>query len=230
MAACATSAQALDVTTEDNPPFNYREGQRVAGLSTEVVEEMGRRAGVPMKIEILPWGRAYLTARDAAGTCVYSIARLPHREALFEWIGPISENKWALFARDDFPGPIEKIEDAKAYRIGGVENDAKYQYLQSLGFTRFDLVGDDNLNAAKLASGRIDLWITGLYKGKQAAAQRQGGHRIKPVFVVRKVDYYLACNPRTPRATINALSQALQKLREEGYLKAVSHRYASRTN
>jgi polar amino acid transport system substrate-binding protein len=224
----ASPAQALDLLTEDNAPFNYADGQQVTGLSTEILQEMGKRANVPMKMQVLPWARAYQSALNLPDTCVYSTVKLPEREALFKWVGPLTVNKWALFAKSDFNKPINSLEDAKHYRIGGVTMDAKAMYLKSLGFANIDLVGDDNLNLAKLIAGRIDLWISGLYKGKESAAH-VGSKMVKPVMVVREVDYYLACNPKTPDATIAALSQALGVLQKEGFVKSVTDRYSDRT-
>jgi len=215
-------AYALDITTEDNAPFNYLDANRkVTGISTEIVQELGRRAGIPMKIQVMPWTRAYQVAIDSADTCVYSTTRLPEREALFKWVGPLSTNKWALFAKSGFSKRLGTLDDARSYRIGGVSMDAKAMYLKSLGFTNFDLVGDDNLNLAKLMAGRIDLWISGFYKNK-------GTKNIKPVLVVREVEYHLACNLKTPDATITALNQTLQTLQKEGFVKAVSDRYINR--
>jgi polar amino acid transport system substrate-binding protein len=224
-AGISLSADALDIATENNAPFNYSDGQQIAGISTEIITEMGQRAGVPLKIRVLPWARAYLTALNTPSTCVYSTVRLPERAELFKWIGPISTNKWALFARTDANRTIASLADARAYRIGGVFYDGKYLYLKSLGFTNFDLVNDDNLNASKLIAGRIDLWVTGFYKGKQFATQN-GSKSIKPVFIVRDVDYYLACNLQTPDVVITALSESLQALQKDGYDKTVTSRYA----
>ena len=227
-AAIAAPAFALELVTEENAPFNYLDSkQHVSGISTEILLELGRRTATPMKIQITPWARAYQTALSGADACVYSTVRLPEREALFKWVGPISANKWALFAKGDFNAPLASINDARSYRIGGVILDAKSLYLKSLGFSNFDLVGDDNLNLAKLMAGRIDLWISGLYRGKELAAQ-VGIKNIKPVLVVREVDYFLACNPKVPDETVNALNQALQTLRKEGYVKTVTDRYADR--
>lgn len=226
--AAVAHAGSLDITTEENAPFNYLDGQqRVSGISTEILLEIGRRTGTQMKIQVTPWARAYQTALNAADSCVYSTVRLPERESLFKWVGPISVNKWALFAKGDFNAALTSINDARSYRIGGVILDAKSLYLKSQGFSNFDLVGDDNLNLAKLMAGRIDLWISGLYRGKELAAQA-GIKNIKPVLVVREVEYFLACNPKTSDETINTLNQSLQALRKEGFVKTVTDRYADR--
>lgn len=226
--ASATSVHALDLATEDNAPFNYLEGKQVKGLSTDIINEMGRRAGVPIKIQVTPWPRAYQAALGTPESCVYSTVRLPEREQLFKWVGPLATNKWALFAKNDFSKPIAKIEDAQHYRIGGVIMDAKSLYLKSIGFSNFDLVGDDNLNQAKLLAGRIDLWVSGLYRVNHIA-QQNGGKAIKPVLIVREVEYFLACNPNTSDATIASLTRALQGMQKDGSLKELTARYAART-
>ena len=105
--------------------------------------------------------------------------------------------------------------------------DAKSMHLKSLGFSNIDLVGDDNLNLIKLMTGRIDLWISGLYKGNELFIQN-GVKNIKPIFVVREVEYYLACNPKTPNTIITALSQSLQALKKDGYAKSITDRYAEK--
>jgi polar amino acid transport system substrate-binding protein len=222
------SAHALDITTEENAPFNYFVApEHIGGISTEIVVELGKRTGIPMKLQLTPWARAYSLAMNVADTCVYSTVRLPEREALFKWVGPISVNKWALFARGNFNQRIDNIDDARKYRIGGVIMDGKVTYLKSLGFTNIDSVNDDTLNVAKLMAGRIDLWVAGLYKGKELVAQ-SGAKNIKPVFTVRDVEYYLACSQKTPDATIQALMNELQVMQKEGIVKAVTDRYASR--
>jgi polar amino acid transport system substrate-binding protein len=224
------SAAALDILTEDNAPFDYLDNQgHIAGMSTEIVQEIARRAAVPITIQLMPWARAYQTAITLPDNCVYSTARLPERETLFKWVGPISSNKWALFAKSDFNKTLATVEDARNYRIGGVIMDAKVMYLKSIGFANFDLVGDDNLNLAKLLAGRIDLWVSGLYKGRELVTQT-GIKNIKPVLVIREVEYYLACHPKTSETTLTALTNALQALQKEGYLKTVTDRYADRVH
>lgn len=222
----APANAALEITTEHNPPFNFRDDKRITGISTDILMEMGRRAGVPLNIQMLPWARAYQSALSTPNTCVYSTVRMPEREASFKWVGPLATNKWALFARNDFNRKIATIDDARPYRIGGVARDAKSLYLKSLGFSNIDLVGDDSLNLAKLLGGRIDLWITGLYKTGDSSVRNEG-KRIKPVLVVREVEYFLACHPNTSNTVLHALSQALKTLQKESYVQSVTRRYSN---
>ena len=106
----------LTFTTEESPPFNMTVSGKVVGASTEAVEEMAKRAGITIKISMLPWERAYDFAQKEPNSCVYSTTRTPPREALFKWVGPLVSDKWVLYAKNDAK-PIAKIVDAK--RLSG---------------------------------------------------------------------------------------------------------------
>src|SRR5262245_23960795 len=88
--AGAAQAQSITFLTEQNPPFNFAQGGKPAGISTDIVNEMVKRAGVAAKFEVMAWDRAYRQAQSEKDTCLYSTARLENRENLFTWIGPIA--------------------------------------------------------------------------------------------------------------------------------------------
>jgi polar amino acid transport system substrate-binding protein len=221
------TARALEVLTSENPPFSYQDSAgNLVGMSADVVAEIGRRAKVHLNItNRLPWVRSYRLVQLEQDTCAFSVSRLPEREALFSWVGPIATNKWALFARHNFESPIGSLEDAKKYRIGGLLEDAKAAYLEARGF-KVDTVPSDKLNPAKLAAGHIDLWVTGLYTAKETASAA-GVHGIKSVLVFNEVDSYLVCNPKTSPETMERLRIALEQLRKEGFVQRVQARYNS---
>ena len=81
---------ALTFYTEDNPPLNLQSDGRVQRVTTAVVSEMAKRAGVPADIRLLSWREAYSRTQAETASCVYSTARLRERNDLFLWLGPIS--------------------------------------------------------------------------------------------------------------------------------------------
>ena len=145
---------------------------------------------------------------------------------MFQWIGPLSTNKWVLFARSDFQATINDLDDARNYVIGGLLRDGPTVFLQSKGI-KVDSLGDAALNAKKLAAGRIDLWATGLHRGKWIAAEANITN-IKPVFLLKDVDHFLACNPKVSPELIQALSQAVETMRSDGVIKRISDQYQER--
>jgi len=151
-------AQELMIVTEEFPPYNYSEQGQAKGVSTKVVQAVLDEIGVEADFVFLPWARAYLTAQNRPNTLIFSIGRIPEREALFEWVGVIAPFRTSLYRlaqRDDIT--INSLDDAKQYVIGVSVEDVIFQYLKSKAFSNLDIVGEDIFNIRKLALGRLDL-------------------------------------------------------------------------
>lgn len=220
------TATATTFIADDNPPFNYAEGATVSGLSTDLITEMAKRAEIPASFEIVKWGDGYARAQKDRDTCLYSTARLNNRERLFFWVGPLGVNRWAVFGRQDFGGKINRIEDLRSYRIGGVVNDAKLELLAQFAVTSIRAVADDKMNPPRLNLPKddpagIDLWITSAYTA-QKASREVGGPKLKQVLVAQELKLYLACSTSTSRATVKALQASLDAMTKDGAVKRIT--------
>ncbi|MFC4159825.1 substrate-binding periplasmic protein [Chitinimonas lacunae] len=222
LSALALPALALNLTTEDYPPYNMTQGGKVGGLATEIVEEMAKRAQVPVKIGLFPWERAYNMAQSDPDTCVYSTTRTPQREALFKWVGPLVNNDWVLYAVDNAK-PIAKIEDAKNAKIGGYRGDAIAVFLKENGY-KVEETTNDSQNPEKLKAGRIDYWATGKQLGAYLAKQK-GITGIKPILTFKETQMYLACGKSVPDATITKLNDALKAMQGDGTMDKINKKY-----
>ncbi|GAB2879141.1 ABC transporter substrate-binding protein [Pseudoduganella ginsengisoli] len=194
----------------------------IGGLTFEMVAEASRRANIAGKMELNPWARAYWRAQNEADTCVYPVVRLAQRESQFQWVGPLSKNTWVLFAKSDFRQTVDSLDEAKKYRIGGLLQDGPSTFLQARD-VNVELVGTNELNLNKLAAGRIDLWATGLFRGKLVA--QKGNVPIKPVFVIQEVDHYMACNLAVPYRMIEDLNKAVGTMWLDGSIKRLGENY-----
>jgi polar amino acid transport system substrate-binding protein len=226
----APTADALTLVTEENPPFNYTEHGKVAGMSTEIVAELGKRSAIPLQIQSMPWEQAYMAAQRDKETCIYSTARLENREQLFSWIGPIAVNQWVLIGKGDFTGSIKTVEDARKFRVGVVAKDAKVEFLMGKGVTDLREVSDDGLFPPRLVLGRddpehVDLWATSAY-GARGTAARANVRDIKLVIKLARIPLYVACGVNTSPRTVRALRQAFEQIRKDGTLKRITARYA----
>jgi polar amino acid transport system substrate-binding protein len=222
--AAASTAQAQSITflTEHNPPFNFAEGGKPAGISTDVVNEMVKRAGVKAGFEVLPWNDAYRRAQIDKETCLYSTARLENREQLFSWIGPIATNRWVLVAKDDFAGSITKDADARKYKIGAVRADAKVEFLRAKAITNIFESDSEAQIPPKLFlkkddPARVDLWVSSQYAYK-ATAEKAKVAGVKAVYTVGGQQLYIACSPRTSGDAFKRLRAADQSMRKDGTL------------
>lgn len=155
------NAETLRVVTTDFPPFQMIQGNKVSGITTEIVEAVITNAGFKSDIKMYPWARAYKMGLRESNVLIYSIVRTPERDKLFKWIGPIAPYNvyfWKLKSRKDIK--INSIEDARHYLAGGVIDDNKSDQLKKLGFVvgkNLALVSSDELNLRTLYAGRIDI-------------------------------------------------------------------------
>jgi polar amino acid transport system substrate-binding protein len=210
--ATGSFAAPLQLYTEHNPPLTYAEGKDVKGIATDAVRALVSKAGVESTMTLVKWDEAYAKAQSTPNACVFGTARLENREKIFKWYGPVGTNTWALYSLPTFDKKVAKAADARFYKIGGVKNDAKVDFMRAEGASSIREADSDADNPGRLAKPKndpqaIDLWITSAATAKDVAA-KAGVKDLKEVLVVRKQDLYLACNPRTAKATLDKLEAA----------------------
>ncbi|MFC5480334.1 substrate-binding periplasmic protein [Massilia suwonensis] len=216
---------SLYITTEAAAPSSMLDGEgKVVGISTDKVRAAFERAGLAHTIELLPWKRAYAAAAARGDACVYSTSRTPEREAHFKWVGPIDSAEWVLMAPANRRFALRTLEDARPYRIGTYNGDARDQFLRSRGF-RVDSAPNDLTNPRKLLLGRIDLWAAALRVGSPVLEQNGWAGQIVPVLVFNRIDVYLACNRAVPDELIARLNGAFDGLERDGTMRKIERAY-----
>ena len=160
--------QQIHLLTENFPPYNmavdgknYARDANIEGIAADIVREMFKRAEVGYTLTLrFPWERVYKTALETPGYGAFVMARLPEREALFKWVGPIGPDDWVLLARGDSTINLTSLAQARAYRVGAYKGDAIAEHLEEQGLQP-SLALRDQVNVERRQSGDIDLWATG---------------------------------------------------------------------
>jgi polar amino acid transport system substrate-binding protein len=217
-------AQTIHLKTEIYPPFNMSaEDGDIIGISTEIVEQLFKRAGVDYTLELLPWQRAFGMALEEENTAVFSTTRTAERESKFRWVGPIAENNWVFLAKKSRGISVANLEAAKSLRVGGYQGDAVALYLADQGFD-LDLAPRDNLNVLKIDRDRLDLWATGHLLGPYTAKQNGVGGLV-PVLTFRETIMSIAFNINTDQALIDNLNAELEAMKAEGVILDIQSGY-----
>ena len=215
LATAPSWAQELTIYTENNPPASYMANGRPEGIAVEAVRKILHHLGQPDTIEIVPWARGYNLALKQPNVALFSTTRLPEREKLFKWVGPIYTHTWAFFKKKGAPFNISRLEDAKKVdRIGTYRQDAKKMFLEKHGFTNLVDTTDNTTNAMHLLNGNIDLWISSSFSMPYIA--RQAGvdpHDIETAFVIRSVDNYIVFSRQTPDTIVDEWRRALAEIK-----------------
>jgi len=226
-----TRAQYLEVVTEQYPPYNYEEDGKVKGVGTEVVEEVLKEAKISYNISVLPWARALKLAETKKNILIYCISRTEKREKLYTWVGiiaPINFYIYALKSRNDIP-EIIKLDQAKPYKIGTVNQDALDQYLTEQRFPNIDRANLNEVNIKKLFMRRIDLWPMSEYTANYIAKKNGfDSKKMKKVYELKGFsggNQYMAISNSTDRKILRKIQNALEKVKEDGRYQTILNKY-----
>ncbi|VDM23484.1 unnamed protein product, partial [Wuchereria bancrofti] len=217
--------------TENFPPYNmaingknFAQEDNIDGIAVDIVKEMFKRAGVKYNLTLrFPWDRIYKLALEKPGYGVFVTARLPEREQLFKWVGPIGPDDWVLLAKGDNPINLASLDEAKQYRVGAYKGDAISEYLTEKGVEHSASLRDQE-NARKLVAGQIDLWATGDPAGRYLAKQ-EGISGLRTVLRFDSAELYLALNRDVPDEIVARLQAALDQMRSEGFVDDILNSY-----
>lgn len=224
------SAVAVTVVTEELPPYNMTVDGKLTGMATEVVEAVLKEAGEELRIQSMPWARAYDIALNAENVLIYSIARTPSRETLFKWVGVIAPTQWYLFSLPGTQFDLKTLDDARRYQIATVKEDVGEQYLINNGFAIGRNLQSSNQyehNYKKLKAGRVDLWISNELNAHYLVRQASGNPDEAAVPQLRLDDLgganglCMAFSRNTPDEVVERFKQALAQVRADGRYDAI---------
>ncbi|KQW34610.1 MULTISPECIES: substrate-binding periplasmic protein [Pseudomonas] len=222
---------SLVLLTENFPPYNmakngknFAQDENIHGIAVDIVREIFKRADISYSLTLrFPWERIYKLALENPGYGVFVMARLPEREKLFKWVGPIGPDDWIMLAKADSKIALGSLEQARQYKVGAYKGDAIAETLAKQGLNPIVVLRDQD-NAKKLVNGQIDLWATGDPAGRYLARQ-DGVTDLKTVLRFNSAELYLALNKDVPDDVVARLQKALDELRKEGEVDAIMARY-----
>jgi len=217
-AKSGTAPVKLRIYTENSPPANYLDQGKLKGRSVEIVREILHRLKLPDNIQAVPWARGYSLALTQSNVALFSTTRLPQRDKLFKWVGPLYSQTWGFYAKKDSPLEISSLAQAKTVsRIGTYYKDAKEQYLLANGFRNLVSTKKNLNNIRHLMDGSIDLWVSSdfnmPYLAKQAGINPD---QMKLVFPFKRVQNYIAFSIHSPDSLVEEWQQTLDELKQDG--------------
>jgi len=233
-AAAPATGQTVRALTEEWPPFNYLEDGRPAGYAVDVARCVFERSHVAYTMDVYPWARAYAVAQTTPNVMLFTTARVPERESLFRWIGPISPRRVHLFKlkrRTDIR--VESLNDVRRYVVGVARDDASEQYLRSQGFVEgknLDYAPRGTSQLKKLVAGHID-FVTGT---ELSTAYYARINQLDPTSFERSLllldegGYYLAMSRGTDEALYARLVRGFEQCERNGGLARLMQPYALR--
>jgi polar amino acid transport system substrate-binding protein len=222
--------EELTILTENLPPLNYIDDGLLVGPSVEIVQEIQKKIGSMVPIQVYPWSRAYKMAEEEENIVLFGMTYTKVRQDKFKWVGPLATKRDILVAKKNSSITIDSLEDAKKVkRIGILLDDTRGRLLASHGFSNLEPVSDEQLNAKKLALGRLDLWA---YKipGLRTVCDLAGvDHtQFEEVYHLREIDLMIAFSKKTSDAIVKKWQGAFDELTEDGTILKIQKNWNMR--
>lgn len=234
LGALTQAAQAVELkaVTQNLPPFSSLVDGKVVGFSNELLDLVLKESGHTLASkELQPWVRAYAMAQEQPNTLIYTMARTPERQSLFQWVGPISKRRIYLYKhRDRKDINLKSLDDARRYTIGVLRESASAKELVESGFEvgkHLDLALDDEVNMKKFRARRFDLlvamdWTTVYNAPKWGLSATE----IEPAFLLDdKLEYWYGLNLKSDPGIAKQMNLALEKIRSDGRYAALVKKY-----
>jgi polar amino acid transport system substrate-binding protein len=217
----------LTILTENLPPLNYVENGVLVGPSVEIVKEIQRRVRSQEQIQVYPWARAYKMALEDENVILFGMTHTKVRQDKFKWVGPLATKRDILVAINGSGIKINSLEDAKKVkRIGTLREDTRGRLLKRHGFTNLEPVSDEQLNAKKLALGRIDLWA---YKipGLRTVCDLAGVDytEFEEVYHLREIDLMIAFSKKTSDSIVQKWRDAFNEILADGTIMQIRKKW-----
>lgn len=221
----------IRIVTEDYPPYSYREGDSIVGISTDVVNNILQRAELNGKIYIMKWEDAYNFALTESNVLIYSIGRTEIRENLFKWVGEIVPSDvyiYALRSRGDVK--ISSISDLKKYKIGDLKENASFQWLKKAGIEEKNFIFAENQsdNFINLKDNIVDCVIVNEYVAKYTFDKMgEDPFLYKKIYFVKDISNILnlAFSINTDDEIVEACRRVLTEIKYDGTYKKILDKY-----
>lgn len=159
-------------------PLHWYDGKELRGASIDLARQVLDEMKVPYEILYVgPWPRVLKLAEVGRVDVVMSLKNTPDRREYMEFTStPSFSNPMAVFVRQDKAFSFTRWEDLIG-KHGGVNAGDHYgegfdEFLQDQ--LQVEATTEMSANFRKLAIGRIDYFVTGLYPGLSYLADHPG--------------------------------------------------------
>ncbi len=217
----AEHQENLTYYSEQLPPYNYLNNGTVKGFTIDILEEISVKTGTSIsrdQIHIVPWEEGYEAALNGTHTVIFSTARIPEREDLFKWVGPISVERYVLFAPQGSNITVDSPDDLKNLKIGGITGDASISQLIADGVKESQFVTVQNISdlISMADDKKIDLWVYPEITGRYYIGEITGNYdSFRVVYPLEEVGIYFAFSKDISDATISLYQSALEDLKQQ---------------
>ncbi|MCF7500225.1 MULTISPECIES: transporter substrate-binding domain-containing protein [unclassified Pseudoalteromonas] len=224
---------SVTIYTEQFPPYNFSNKGYLEGINLRFVRAMCVDADIECRFVLLPWSRAYHLAQEEPMAGLVSTARIPDREPLFNWVGPMASSRNYFYRLKSNPQVNPRdLSEVKDYTLGVVRDSIYEQFVENIGF-------ENEQNLLKFShyyecinlffKGKLDLIIgSELSFHYQLMQYGYAGQEVVKLIELPLNDTtgnFLALNKNMPKEIVEQFQNSYQKLMKQGKLDKLINEY-----
>lgn len=195
----------------------------------ELVRALLTELDLRTPIQSVPLARGLKWLETEPQVAFFNLSRTPAREALFRWVGPISQERDYLYQRGDDATEPRQLDDARQGSICVVNHNVHDQLLSASGRSK-DLTRVRSVEQClhMLMAGRVRYVAAaeaGMAQRLKSQAMPSGAVRRSAVLLVESAGY-IALSAATPEPEVERWNAALRKLQREGVVERLQALYA----
>jgi ABC-type amino acid transport substrate-binding protein len=228
VALSCSSVQAKEITVlanESMPQCGVVDG-KPTGMAVDILNAVTAEGGPTFKFDFSqPWARALVSVHETPGVAIIPLTRTAERESSFKWIADLFGNPGRLVSVG--PKPIASLDEAKGLTVGIMRGSSFESSLRQLGFSKLEVVQNDETAAKILAAGRIDAWAGAEYVQRYLFTKTGGDSsklQMGPLLGTPP-QIFIAGDVNFPDADAKAIADGVAKLRASGKLDAIMKKY-----
>jgi polar amino acid transport system substrate-binding protein len=210
---------AIKIYTENYPPFNYDQEGVVYGVSVDILKGLLTKMNInpeEISMDIIEWEVAYQNTLNNDNSMLFSVVRIPERENLFKWVGPIAPQKDVIIALKSQEIVIGNATDLLSHTIGVIAGYSNISQLINLGVPQSLLIEVHSLESLYegLTSGLFDcIAYSEIGHNLVVAAQGYNPDDFDIAFTMQVTQLYFAFNINTSDDLIDYMQSVLDNFK-----------------
>lgn len=200
-------AAPLHVLVDPYPPFIVQREASVGGPYIDAFNELVKSHGLTAALESMPIRRALKQAQTKPDTCVLGVNYVAADAEVLLYVGRIAPVYVWAYSRQGANIHASTLAGLEHYSIGVVDIPEVRQLLEGAGL-RYDYLPFNTQGLQMLRARRFDVLLSDIGPDLSGSHSGMGIDRL---FLVTRVERWLACNPGTDPASLAALRSALQE-------------------
>jgi len=235
-----SSSHALEIAGDEAfPPYSFKEGGKLTGIYTDIVNSALKQMGEQHKILAVPWKRGLNDLEKQKIDALFPPYYRPKERPYIAYSTDILAEKLVIFCHKDKAQNLNNFPaDYKGYSIGqnsGFSSGAAINDAKASGIIRLSEVRSTTANLKKLINKRLDCYVNDRLSIKYELAKLQkaglyDGKSIVETHTLSTEKAYLGINVKANaeiKAFLTRFNQQIESMKANGEIEKIVARYTN---